>query len=170
MGNPYAALSRIKIIVFFFLIGCFAYAQNISRLPNNLEIENFTLPGYASNGALKWLIKGRFARFKGDMIFLRQKSLVPKHNTQAMNKPGIEASFFDEDAHCYTLSSPECDFNTTTRHGYSKESILLTSDNITISGKEYDVWVNDQRVVIHSNVRIKIRNINELRQTSLTEK
>lgn len=173
MGFSHATLSRIIGITLLLCIGYWVGAEHFQRIPENTELKNIVIPGYAQDGSPKWVIRGQYIRFKGDMIFARNTSVLPDLSTpnkQPNKNFGIEITFFDKQKRTYQLSSPSCDFNTTTRHGNSKSEIVLQSKDITVSGKEYDVWLNEQRIIIHTDVHINLRNLTELSKTFNEEK
>ncbi len=100
-----------------------------------------TRGGSREDGGTDWEIKGARAVVRGVLAELEK----------------LELTFFLREGETATITSPRCSFNQADEVGRSDAPIKLESRTMKLEGVGYDILVNEHRVRVRSNVKMRIR-------------
>ena len=98
-------------------------------------IDNF------KTGGPDYVIAGKKARVNGNRVLIDH----------------IKARLYQNNGEIY-LFSPECDFDQNQKTGYSNQPVHIRNKNMTIDGVGFELDIEQSRVVVKKDVRVKIYN------------
>jgi len=119
------------------------------RLAAQTDVGGFRVPEVNEKGVLTSLMTGESAR------------MTPN---QPVAIKGLEIKFFEEDGETVSsrITSPACDYDAAAREVKSETPIRITGDGYEITGTGYVFDLETNRLEIHSESRVRFKNLNIL--------
>jgi len=134
-----ASRSRVAcaaVLLVLTVVACLA-----ADIGNDLLLLDFKMRGVKENGEPHWQLVGTRALVKGVIAELEGVTLV--FNLQSGDK--------------LKISSSECFFNRATKMGQSQKELRAESSTMRLDGEGYEISAEQQKLVVHSKVRMLIK-------------
>ncbi len=106
-----------------------------NTLQEDVVINNFTF------GGLDYIINGKKAVLHGERVNIEE----------------IRAKFYRHGRDIF-LNSAECNFDQIKRAGSGEKHVRVTSKNLTIDGVGFDLLLNQNRIIVRNDVKVRILN------------
>jgi len=135
--------NRIQLLVLAFITcGTMAMAQQLAGMEDR-EIDDFRIPEFDANGALKSEIFGKKARMLSDnkIRVTGLQIIMYKKRFDFSTTNVIDA----------VLSSEHCTVDQKTKDAFSNAEMKIVRDNVVITGKGFRWTADSQRIEILNN-------------------